>query len=73
MRAHHAIAVAAVILFGFGMKLLFFSVRIAESDIRVVKGMDISKMHENKNLPSQTMHDMTFVYSDDDQSSDLKK
>jgi hypothetical protein len=67
MRAHHAIAVVALILVGFGAKLFFFSARTAEADIRI-KGvsLDVSHMHENKNLQVQTMHDMTFVYFDGD-------
>ena len=32
MRAHHAIAIVAVILVGFGLKLIFFSAPIAEAE-----------------------------------------
>jgi hypothetical protein len=66
MRAHHAIGIVAVILVGFGLKLLFFSAPIAEADLLGVRsvGMDISQMHQNnKNLPEQKIHDMTFVFS----------
>jgi len=35
MRAHHSIAIAAVVLLGFGLMLLFFSVPFAEYDIRL--------------------------------------
>jgi hypothetical protein len=68
MRAHHAIAIAAVILVGFGVKLFFSSAPTAGADIRAGKGVsiDIAKMHENKNLPEQAMHDMTFVFSHGD-------
>ena len=69
MRAHHAIGIVAVILVGFGLKVLFFSAPIAEADLRSVRsvGMDISQMHQkNKNLPEQKIHDMTFVFSGDD-------
>jgi hypothetical protein len=66
MRAHYAVAVVAVILVGVGVKLLVFSAPTAEADVPVVS-MDISKMHENsKNLSTQQMHDMTFVFSDGD-------
>ena len=67
MRAHYAIAVVAVILIGFGAKLFFFA-PTAEADIRVVKGvgLDVLHMHENKNLPVQKIHDMSFVFSDGD-------
>jgi hypothetical protein len=69
MRAHHAIGIVAVILVGFGLKLLFFSAPTAEADLRGVRsvGMDISQMHQNnKNLPEQKIHDMTFVFSEVD-------
>jgi hypothetical protein len=69
MRAHHAIGIVAVILVGFGLKLLFFSAPIAEADLLGVRsvGMDISQMHQNnKNLPEQKIHDMTFVFSEVD-------
>jgi hypothetical protein len=69
MRAHHAIGIVAVILAGFGLKLLFFLAPIAEADLLGVRsvGMDISQMHQNnKNLPEQKIHDMTFVFSEVD-------
>jgi hypothetical protein len=69
MRAHHAIGIVAVILVGFGLKLLFFSAPIAEADLLGVRsvGMDISQMHQNnKTLPEQKIHDMTFVFSEVD-------
>jgi hypothetical protein len=69
MRAHHAIGIVAVILVGFGLKLLFFSAPSAEADLLGVRsvGMDISQMHRNnKNLPEQKIHDMTFVFSEVD-------
>ena len=69
MRAHQAIGIVAVILVGFGLKVLFFSAPLAEADLRSVRSvdMDISQMHQkNKNLPEQKIHDMTFVFSGDD-------
>ena len=69
MRAHHAIGIVAVILVGFGLKLLFFSAPSAEADLRGARSadMDIFQMHQNnKNLPEQKIHDMTFVFSGDD-------
>jgi hypothetical protein len=69
MRAQHAISIVAVILVGFGLKLLFSTLRTAEADLRSVRsvGMDISQMHQNKrNLPEQKIHDMTFVFSEVD-------
>jgi hypothetical protein len=67
MRVHHAIAIVAVVLIGFGLKLTFFSAPPAEAV--PVEGMrvDISQMHQNiRNLPEQRMHDMTFVFSEGD-------
>ena len=69
MRAHHAIGIVAVILVGFGLKVLFFSAPLAEADLRSVRsvGMDIYQMHQNKkNLAEQKIHDMTFVFSEAD-------
>ena len=67
MRSHHAIAIATVILIGFGVKLFFFAPS-AVADVRAVRGvsMDVSHMHENQNLLVQSFHDMTFVFSDGD-------
>ena len=65
MRAHHAIAIVAVILVGFGLTLIFSSAPIAVADARVLKSvsMDISEMQQNaKNLPVEKFHDMTFVF-----------
>ena len=62
--AHYAIAIVAVILIEFGVKLFFFSAPTAEAGL--TSRMDIAKMHENANLPVQHVHDMTFVYSDGD-------
>jgi transposase-like protein len=70
MRAHHAIAVVAVILIGFGVKLFFFSAPAAEADIHAIPSasMNILQMHinhPNKNdHPVQKMHDMSFVFSE---------
>jgi predicted acyltransferase len=65
MRAHHAIAVAAAILLGFGLKLLFFSVPSAQADASGMRSvsMDISQVQQNiKSLPVEKLHDMTFVF-----------
>jgi hypothetical protein len=72
MRAHHGIiAAVAVVLVGFGVKLIFFSEPTAEAKLLSVKSvsMDISEIHRNtntKNLPVQKIHDMTFVFADGD-------
>ena len=66
MRVHHGIAIVAILLIGFGLKLTFFSGPIAAADVGSAKSvrMDISEMHQNiKNLPVEKIHDMTFVFS----------
>ena len=67
MRVHHAIAIVAILLIGFGLKLIFFSARPAEAVPVEGMRMDIFQMHQNiRNLPEQRMHDMTFVFSEGD-------
>jgi hypothetical protein len=67
MRAHHVIAVVAVILLGVGLKLIFSTAPTAEADSLSTKsvGVDVSQLHQNiRNLPVQKFQDMTFVFSD---------
>jgi hypothetical protein len=69
MRAHHAIAIVAIVLIGFGLKLAFFSAPTAEADALSVESLriDVFQLQRNiKNLPEQKMHDMTFVFSESD-------
>ena len=67
MRKHHIAAIVATILLAFAVKV-FFLAPTAEANIRAAKGarMDVSRMHENRTLPVQAVHDMTFVYSHGD-------
>ena len=57
MRLHYVITVVAVILTGFGVKLIFFSAPTAEADLDAVKNgsMNVLQMHIDhpniKNLP----------------------
>ena len=68
MRVHHAIAIVAVILIGFGLKLTFFSAPSADANAQNESvRMDVFHMQQSiKNLPAQKMHDMTFVFSEGD-------
>ncbi len=72
VRAHHVIAVVAVLLIGLGVKQFFFPATQADADVHPAPSasMNILQMqtdHPNiKDLPVQKMHDMTFVYSDSD-------
>ena len=68
MRAHHLIAVVAVLLIGSGVKQYFFPPGKAEADIQAVT-IDVLQMHRDIDanaLPAQKMHDMVFVFSDSD-------
>jgi len=51
-------------LVGFAIKLFFFAAPPAEAEMR--NSLDISRMHAGKNLPVQKLHDMSFVYSQED-------
>jgi hypothetical protein len=73
MRRLQSIAIVAVLVIGFGTKQIFFSPTKAGADIHVIPSvtMNVLQMHfdhPNPNsLPVERIHDMTFVYSDDDQ------
>jgi hypothetical protein len=62
----HIVAMVAVILVGFGAVKLFVPTAGAEVPAIRGVGMDISRLHEGKNLPVQKIDDMTFVFSDAD-------
>jgi hypothetical protein len=66
MSKFHIVAIVAVILVGFAAVKLF--VPTADAEVRAVSGtgMDVSRLHEGKNLPLQKIDDMTFIYSDAD-------
>jgi hypothetical protein len=65
MRAHHAVAVVAAILVGFGLKLSLFSAPSAEADTFESLRMDVFDIQRNvQTLPVEKFNDMTFVYSD---------
>jgi hypothetical protein len=66
MRAYYAVTIVAIILVGLGLKLFVFSAPEADASVVESFRMDISKMQENSNLPTQKIHDMTFIYSDGD-------
>jgi hypothetical protein len=72
MRAHHVIAVVAVLVIGLGAKQFFFPPMEAEADIHAVPSasMNVLQMqtdHPNRNnLPVQKVNDMSFVFSESD-------
>ena len=68
MRAHHAIAVVAVILIGVGLKLIFFTAQTAEAVSFSVKSasVDVSRSHQNaKNLPVEKFHGAPLTFGDE--------
>lgn len=66
MRRHHLIAVVVVLVVGAVIKIAFLGARAeAEFKERMDTGVDVARMQSNAaKLPAQTMHDMTFVYTD---------
>lgn len=70
MRAHHVIAVFAVLIVGLGAKQFLFSFTPAEANLHAVSHVATMQMHiDHQNidkLPVHKMHDMSFVYSDSD-------
>jgi len=62
MRKYHIAAILGTILLAFAVKVFFLALN-AEANMRAVNGaaMDVSRMHENRTLPVQAMHDMTHV------------
>ena len=71
LRAHNVIAVVAILLISFGVKMFFLSAPTAEADMRPVPstGMNILQMHRDINTKSisvQKMNDKTFIFTDED-------
>jgi hypothetical protein len=71
IRAHHVIAVLAVLVIGLGAKQFLFPPRQADANINSVLSvsMNVLQMHSDidvKSLPVQKMKDMSFVFSDSD-------
>jgi hypothetical protein len=65
MRSHSVIAIAAVILVGFGVKLAFFSAPHVAANLNSTGSVVVS-VASTKDLPVQKIHDMTFVFSEGD-------
>jgi hypothetical protein len=67
MRSLPVIAIATVILAGFGVKLAFFSAPKAVADLGSTKSVSVDASQAGtKKLPVQKIHDMTFVFADGD-------
>jgi hypothetical protein len=61
MRSHHVVAIFAVLIIGFGVKVLFFSSPAAEAEVPDNASMNILQMHLDypnmKDLPVQDVKD----------------
>jgi len=64
MRARNVTAIVALVLVGFAIKMFFLPAPLAEAEVR--NSLDISRMHAGKNIPVQKLHDMSFVYSQEE-------
>ena len=70
MRAHHVIAVVAVLVIGLGAKLYLFPPKQAEADVFPTGTMNVLQMHTDidmKQLPQQKMNDKTFIFTEKEQ------
>jgi hypothetical protein len=71
MRVRHIVAIAAIVVIGFGVKVLVSSTR-AQANLDTPKSVSMNVLqmqrdHPNmKNIPVQKLHDTTFVFSDGD-------
>jgi hypothetical protein len=69
MRAHHVIAVVAVLVIGLGAKQYLFPPKQANADAFPTASMNVPQMHNDivmKHLPVQKMNDKTFIFTDDE-------
>jgi hypothetical protein len=67
MGKRHIVAIGAVILVGFAVKVFVFA-PTADAEVRAVgsSSLDVSRLHEGKNLPVQKLGDMSFIFTDSD-------
>jgi hypothetical protein len=71
MRAHHVIAVLAVLVIGLGAKQFVFPPKQADANIIAVPNASVNvlQMHRDidiKALPVQKMNDKTFIFADEE-------
>ena len=68
MRAHHIIAVVAVLVIGLGAKLYLFPPKQAEADVFPTATTNVLQLQTDidmKQIPAQKMNDRTFVFDSD--------
>ena len=71
LRTHHVIAVVAVLLISFGVKMFFLSAPTAEATIHAIPNASVNvlQMHrdvDTKSLPVQNVNDKTFIFTDEE-------
>ena len=69
MRAHHVIAVVAVLVIGLGAKLYLFPPKQAEADVFPTGTMNVLQMQTDidmKQLPQQKMNDKAFIFTEEE-------
>jgi hypothetical protein len=69
MRAHHVIAVVAVLIIGLGAKQFLFPPKQADADAVPSASLNVFQMHrdlDTKSLPVQKMNDKTFIFTDEE-------
>jgi molybdenum-dependent DNA-binding transcriptional regulator ModE len=69
MRAHHVIAVVAVLVIGLGAKSYLFPPKQAEADVFPTATMNVLQLHrdiDTKSLPVQKMNDKTLIFTDEE-------
>jgi DNA-binding transcriptional ArsR family regulator len=71
MRAHHVIAVVAVLIIGLGAKQFVFPPNQADANINAVPSasFNVLQMHRDidiKSLPVQKMNDKAFIFTDEE-------
>jgi len=69
MRAHHVIAVVAILIIGLGAKQYLFPPKQANADVFPTATMNVLQMHTDidmKQLPQQKMNDKTFIFTEEE-------
>ena len=71
LRTHRVIAIAAILIISFGVKMFFLSAPTAEATTHAVPSASVNvlQMHrdvDTKSLPVQKMNDKTFIFTDEE-------
>ena len=69
MRAHHVIAVVAVLVIGLGAKQYMFPPKQADATVFPAANTNVLQMHSDidmRTLPQQNMNDKAFIFTDEE-------